>query len=175
MKLIALALTSLLLVTSCSSDEESAIRVVPTDCEIAGVISAFDEQVAGSQYVPTEWEPAEGTDLAAVYDAGGIACSYGIQEAEIGGTVLWAPASDELWAERSAQWQADGQTSIDLANIEEDAAFILQDGTAADEMHVWTINLLIDGLWIQIGATFLQTVDEAAGIIDAAIAATLSA
>ncbi len=174
MKLIALALTSLLLVTGCSSDEKTLSRIVPSECNIDAVVSAFNDQVEGSQYIPTEWEPAEGTDLAAIYDAGGIACSYGIQEAEVGGTVLWAPVDDDLWAERSAQWQASGQTAIDLANLDEDAAFILQEGTSADEMHVWTINILIDGIWIQIGATFLQTIDEASGIIDASIGATLS-
>jgi hypothetical protein len=94
--------------------------------------------------------------------------------AEVGGTVLCAPANDDLWAERSAQWQASGQTAIDLANLNEEAAFILQDGTATDEMHVWTVNILIDGIWIQIGATFLQAAEEASKIIDAAIAATVS-
>ena len=144
------------------------------NCEIESVIAAFEAQVSGSRYVPTDWEPAAGTDLAAVYDAGGIACSYGIQVAEVGGTVMWAPASDSLWVERSKIWQADGLTAIDLEGVDEQAAFILQDGTSADEMHLWKINLLIDGIWIQIGATFLQTVEEASGIIAAAVEATKS-
>ncbi len=173
MKIFALALTALLLISGCSNEESTLTRIVPSDCEFADVISAFDEQVTGAKYIPTQWEPAEGTDLAAVYDAGGIACSYGIQEAEVGGTIMWAPADkNELWAERAAQWQASGQTAIDLEGVDETAAFILQEGTSADEMHVWTINILNDGIWIQIGATFLQTVDEASAIIDAAIAAT---
>lgn len=171
MKRIVSLLLAALLLTSCSSESETK-RAVPTNCEIDDVIKAFDQQVAGSRYVPTDWQPAAGTDLAAVYDAGGIACSYGIQVAEVGGTVLWAPASDSLWAERSKIWQADGLTAIDLEGVEEQAAFILQDGTSADEMHVWKINLLIDGIWIQIGATFLQTVEEASGIIASAVEAT---
>jgi hypothetical protein len=36
-------------------------------------------------------------------------------------------------------------------------------------MHVWAINLLINDVWIQVGASFLQTVDEALPIIQAAI------
>ena len=64
-----------------------------------------------------------------------------------------------------------GETPIDLPGIEEVAAFILQDGTSADEMHVWRINLLIHGVWIQVGASFLQTLDEALPIIEASIAA----
>ena len=171
MKKFVIVLASLLIVTGCVSGDELT-RTVPRDCEIAKVVEAFDQQVAGSKFVPTDWEPMEGTDLKAVYDAGGIACSYGIQVAEVGGTVLWAPASDSLWAERSEIWQGDGMTAIDLAGVDEQAAFILQEGTSADEMHVWKINLLVDGIWIQVGATFLQTVDEAAGIIEAAVEAT---
>lgn len=167
--LITLAIT---LLAGCSATGTSVVQSVPGDCEIESVISAFDEQVTGSDYVPTDWQPGEGTDLKAAIDAGGIACSYGIQVAEVGGTILWAPASDELWESRSDQWKEYGQTPIDLEGFDEDAAFILQDGTSADEMHVWTINLLVDGIWIQVGATFLQTVEEASGIIEAAIEAT---
>lgn len=165
-------LLPLLLLVSCSNSSPSAEGSVPVTCEIPGVIAAFDEQVPGSKYVPTDWQPSAGTDLAAVYDAGGIACSYGIQVAEVGGTVMWAPASDSLWAERSKIWQADGLTAIDLVGVDEQAAFILQDGTSADEMHLWKINFLIDGIWIQIGATFLQTVEEASEIIASAVEAT---
>ncbi len=50
---------------------------------------------------------------------------------------------------------------------------LLQDGTSADEMHVWRINLLINGVWIQVGASFLQNLDEALPIIEAAITATV--
>ena len=178
MKVLAALFASALLLSGCSSeetsssDESTVTSTVPASCEIEGVISAFNEQVEGSAYVPTEWQPSEGTDLKAALSAGGIACSYGIQVAEVGGTILWAPSSDDLWAERSQDWIEFGQTEIDLEGFEEDAAFIKQEGTSADEMHVWTINLLIDGVWIQVGATFLQTVDEANPILEAAIAAT---
>lgn len=180
MKTLSALVASLLLLSGCSSagssssTEESVSRTVPQSCEVEGVIAAFDEQVEGSAYVPTEWQPSEGTDLAAALDAGGIVCSYGIQVAEVGGTVMWVPADDELWANRSTEWQGYGHIPVDLEGVEEDEAFILQEGTSADEMHVWMINFLIDGIWIQIGATFLQTVEEASGLIAAAIAATES-
>lgn len=178
MRLLATLLASALLLSGCSSEEtssseeETLARTVPALCEIDGVIAAFNEQVEGSAYIPTDWQPSEGTDLEAALSAGGIACSYGIQVAEVGGTILWAPSNEELWAERSQDWIEFGQTEIDLEGFEEDAAFIKQEGTSADEMHVWTINLLIDGVWIQVGATFLQTVEEANPILEAAIAAT---
>jgi hypothetical protein len=39
-------------------------------------------------------------------------------------------------------------------------------------MHVWRVNLLINEVWIQVGASFLQNLDEAIPIIKAAITAT---
>jgi hypothetical protein len=171
MKLLA-SLFALLLLAGCSSSEESVLRNSPFDCEIEGVISAFAAEVPGSDYIPTDWEPAAGTDLDAIYDAGGIACSYGIGEAEVGGTVMWANIDPDTWTERSIQWTSSGFTPIDLAGFDESAAFILKEGTSADEMHLWAINLLIDGVWIHIGATFLQDLQEANGIIAAAIEAT---
>lgn len=171
MKLFA-SLIALLLLAGCSSSEEGTFRSAPFDCDLDSVISAFAEQVPGSDYIPTDWEPADGTDLATIYDAGGIACSYGIGEAEVGGTVMWANIDSDTWTERSIQWISSGFTPIDLEGFDESAAFVLKEGTSADEMHVWVINLLIDGLWIHVGATFLQDVEEANGIIAAAIEAT---
>lgn len=72
------------------------------------VIGGSHEEIEGSAYVPAEWQPGEGTDLAAALDAGGIACSYGIQVAEVGGTIIWAPTDDELWETRSTEWQGFG-------------------------------------------------------------------
>jgi hypothetical protein len=47
---------------------------------------------------------------------------------------------------------------------------ILQEGSASGgEMHVWAINLLINDVWIQVGASFLQNVDEALPLVQAAI------
>jgi len=34
---------------------------------------------------------------------------------------------------------------------------------------VWTINVLIDGVWIQLNATFLQDLAAAQPLVDAAI------
>ena len=82
-----------------------------------------------------------------------------------------ASNSENVWDERKQAWINAGETPIDLPGIEETAAYILQDGTSADEMHVWRINLLINGVWIQVGASFLQNLDEALPIIKASIAA----
>ena len=144
---------------------------VPANCEISEVISEFNAQVPGSKFVPTDWQPSPDTDLDAAIKNQGIACTYGIQVAEIGGTILWASNSDNVWDQRKQSWIDAGETPIDLPGIDESAAYILQEGTSADEMHVWRVNLLIRGVWIQVGASFLQNIDEALPIIKASIAA----
>lgn len=179
MKRLSMAVCALLLLTACGDseakiDSESSDSVqvgqVPTTCELDGVNSAFATIIPPSKYIPTEWTPAEGTDLAAALNAGGIACSYGDADAEVGGTVIWAPAS--AWSEREKVWQSEGLESVDIPNIDETAAYKLPDGsTSADGMPAWRVNLLINGIWIQLGAAFIQSFDEAVPIINAAIQA----
>lgn len=179
MKLRMALFLSTVLLSGCSSPGtqitsdriDTVAGKVPRSCEIASVISEFSAQVPGSKFVPTDWQPSPDTDLAAALANQGIACTYGVQVAEVGGTILWASNSKNVWEERKQSWINAGETPIDLPGIEETSAFILEDGTSADEMHVWRINLLIRGVWIQVGASFLQNLDEALPIIRASIAA----
>ena len=173
MKKIALVLASLLLLTACGSDPEVTMAPelpsVPTDCTKTKVLAAFPERVPNPKFIDTEWEPAEGTDLYAAYNAGGIACSYGIQEAEVGATILWAPDNKVLFDELSPRWVEAGQKEVDLPGLDEEKAFVLTEGVEGEgEYHVWSINLLIDGAWIQVGATFFGSIDEAMPIVTAA-------
>ena len=173
MKKLAIILASLLLLTACSNDPESTtapqLPSVPSDCNKTKVLAAFPEKVPNPKYIDTEWEPSEGTDLYAAYNAGGIACSYGIQEAEIGATILWAPDNQILFNERSAEWIKSGQKELDLPDFDEEKAYVLTEGTEGQgEYHVWAINYLIDGVWIQVGATFFGSIDEAMPIVKAA-------
>jgi hypothetical protein len=47
---------------------------------------------------------------------------------------------------------------------------ILKEGsTSADEMHVWAVNLYIQGVWISVNASFLQNIEEAMPIVNAAV------
>ena len=176
MRKILLVAVSLILVVGCSSPTQEtsegkmAQLTPPVSCEQELVIQAFADQVEGSRYVPTDWQPSPGTDLYDIYEAGGIACTYGIQVAEVGGTVMWASNVDNLWDSKKTQWLEQGQVQIDLPGINETDAVILKEGsTSADEMHVWAINLLINDVWIHVGASFLQNVDEALPIIEAAV------
>jgi len=153
--IIALALVA------CGGDSTS----VPTECPQGDFLVAMNEYVDGSVFIDTPWEPAPDTDLAAAIDAGGVACSYGIQEAEVGATVLWSTA--EAFVSRRAQWQADGQVQVEVSGADE--AWALQE-TNGSETHVWVLNLLLDDVWIHIGATFLPDLESAGPLVDAAIA-----
>jgi hypothetical protein len=175
--IMALVLTSSL--SSCGqskiemggqTNEQAEVFKVPTDCNQQVVIDTFNKSVPGSRYVPTEWQPSPGTDLAAATDAGGIACTYGIQTAEVGATILWAPDKDGLWDQQAELWSDTTYDKFDIPGINEDDAYILRDDvTGADGAQIWQINLLISGVWIQIGASFIQTMEEATPFIQASI------
>lgn len=186
MKLRLIIVSSLLLLSACGSSKPVATnsaspspsvadRAVPTTCELPDVNAAFARVIPPSKYIPTEWKPAAGTDLFEAINAGGIACTYGDQDAEVGGTVIWALDKDGLWDARVKQWVADGMVRVDIPNIDEMDAYRLPDGsTSADGMPAWKVNLKIHGVWIQLGAAFIQSWDEATPIIRAAINSTRS-
>ena len=179
MNQVSVILCSLLLLSACGDSENqentettssSTVGILPATCELDEVNSAFATIIPPSKYIPTQWTPAEGTDLAAALNAGGIACTYGDQDAEVGGTVIWAPSS--AWTEREEVWKSEGMEPIDIPNFNETAAYKLPEGsTSADGMPAWRVNLLINGVWIQLGAAFIQSFDEAAPIINAAVQA----
>jgi len=172
-KKCALLLILSLLLASCSSQQEVAapeLPSVPSNCTDTKVLESILPRIAEANYIETEWEPAEGTDLYAAYNAGGIACTYGLQEAEVGATILWAPDNKSLFSELTPSWVGFGQKEIDLPGIEEDAAYYLSEGIKGQgEYHIWSINLLINGSWIQVGATFFNSLEDAIPVIKAAI------
>ena len=145
----------------CGGDATS----VPTACPQSEFLAAMNDYVEGPVFIDTPWEPAPDTDLAAALDAGGVACSYGIQEAEVGATVLWSTA--EAFVSRRAQWQADGQVQVEVSGADE--AWALQEANGS-ETHLWALNLLVGDTWIHIGATFLPDLESAGPLVDAAIA-----
>ena len=169
----ALFLIFSLLLASCSSQEEVAapeLPSVPSSCADTKVLASILPRIADAKYIETEWEPAEGTDLYAAYNAGGIACTYGLQEAEVGATILWAPDNKSLFSELTPNWVGFGQKEIDLPGIEEEAAYYLSEGIEGQgEYHIWSVNLLINGSWIQVGATFFNSLENAIPVIKAAI------
>ena len=82
----------------------------------------------------------------------------------------WAPDNKTLFSELTPNWIGFGQKEIDLPGIEEDAAYYLSEGIQGQgEYHIWSVNLLINGAWIQVGATFFNSLEDAIPVIKAAI------
>ena len=171
---IPLVVVLVLCLTSCAPKSNSfnldERKIVPSNCLTPQVLSSFPPTVIKPKYIETEWDPKEGTELYAAYNAGGIACAYGLQEAEVGATILWAPDNNTLFSELTPNWINSGQKRIDLPGIEEEAAYYLSEGIEGQgEYHIWSVNLLINGSWIQVGATFFNALEDAIPVIEAAI------
>jgi len=156
-----LVVTLIIALAACGGSNGS----VPSSCPQGAFLTAINEYVEGSMLIDTEWEPIPDTDLKSALEAGGVACSYGIQEAEVGATLMWAPATP-AFEERREKWKTDGQRQVDVAGVDEAWALEESNGT---EQFLWQLNLLIDDVWIHIGATFLRDVESAQPLVDAAI------
>jgi len=177
MKRLVLVFVSALFLTACSNVEDAVPETpsVPLFCDQTKVLEAFPERVANAKYIPTDWEPAEGTDLYAAYNAGGIACTYGIGEAEVGATILWAPDFEITFSEREKFWIEAGQKEVDLPGLDEEKAYYLSQGTEGEgEFIIWQLNVLANGYWVQVGATFLNSIEEAMPIVKAAFDSILT-
>lgn len=169
MKRVLTIFFAILLLAGCSTPENQKSYGVPKSCVDTKVLAAFPDSIPNPKFIDTPWEPAEGTDLYAALNNGGLACSYGIQEAEVGATILWAPNENDLFNTRAAEWTSSGQQPIDLPNLAEESAYVLTEGKEGEgEYHVWAMNFLINGVWIQINATFFGSIDAAMPIITAA-------
>ena len=121
-----LLLFTLLLLTACGTAKPTPTTTksptpvatkttyeVPNDCLKITILKSFPSDIKNPKFVDTNWSPAVGTDLAAVYSAG--------------------------------------------------------------EFHSWYTNLLIDGIWIQVGASYVQSVAQGMPLVKAAIQAIRSA
>ena len=166
-RVIPVVIASLFL-TSCSSSNEASNKTtyyVPGYCNETKVLKALPSSIPNAEVINTDWQPAEGTDLFAALNAGGLACSFGNQSAEIGATVLWAPDDDDaLFAERSKNWAKEGQTTVDIPGLDETSAY-----QRLDNGSVRTVNVLIQGFWIQVSATFTTKLDEMVPLVKAAL------
>lgn len=174
---VVVLLFSALFLTACSDVEDAVPETpsVPLFCDETKILDSFPEKVANAKYIPTEWEPSEGTDLYAAYNAGGIACTYGIGEAEVGATIIWAPDYGITFADREKFWKEAGQQEVDLPDFDEERAYFLSQGTEEQgEFIIWQLNVLKGGYWIQVGATFLGSIEEAMPIVKSAFDSILT-
>ena len=168
--LVALLIAATL-VTGCSRVTTKKELFVPTFCDRTKILSAMPSELKDAKWIDTPWQPAEGTDLYAALSQGGLACTYGLQEAEIGTTILWSPDDETVFAEQSIRWQKDGQRQIDLPNFDETKAYVRTEGTEGkSDYHVRAVNILYQGFWIQVNATFTDSVEKIMPLVKAAVA-----
>jgi len=143
---------------------------VPKDCQSTKVLAALQKDVRQAQYIDTPWQPSPGTELADFLNNGGIACSYGMQSAEVGITVNWVANATKLFSNRTSGWLAEGYEKIDIPNLMETEAYFLQkDQSPTNEFHQYHVKFLINGFWINLSATFGKTIEDGSGWIAAAV------
>jgi undecaprenyl-diphosphatase len=172
-------LVLVLLATGVISDEAKAGSTstvkptslsVPKDCLSTKVLSALQKDVRQAQFIDTPWQPAPGTELADFLNNGGIACSYGIQSAEVGITVDWVADGTSLFNNRVAGWISEGYQKIDIPNLTESQAYFFQkDQSPTNEFHQYRVNLLIDGFWISLSSSFGKTIEDSSDWLKAAV------
>jgi len=143
---------------------------VPKDCQSTKVLAALQKDVRQAQFIDTPWQPAPGTELADFLNNGGIACSYGMQSAEVGVTVDWVANGTALFNARSSGWLAEGYQKIDIPNLMESEAYFFQrDQSSTNEFSQYQVKFLINGFWINLSSTFGKTIEDGSGWIQAAV------
>jgi len=143
---------------------------VPKDCESTKVLAALQKDVRQAQFIDTPWEPAPGTELADFLNNGGIACSYGMQSAEVGITVDWVANGSAMFSNRTAGWLSEGYQKIDIPNLMESEAYFFQkDQSPTNEFSQYQVKFLINGFWINVSSSFGKTIEDGSGWIKAAV------
>lgn len=164
---LAIALTSCSHTQPTTRNPENQKLSAPSECSSLPVLTSIKKIVPEAVYIPTNWQPVEGTDLEAALVAGGIACTYGIESAEIGGTLIWAPADQSQWDKRKELWLAGDFQQSKIEGFSD--ALILKDGvTGVDGAPRWNAIVYLEGFWISANLSFVQSLDQAKPILDAA-------
>jgi len=157
-----------------SSSTTSAIYTVPQSCTATSILAAIKPVIKNAVFVDTKWQPAAGTELADFLNNKGIACSFGDAPAGIGVTVKWVSNAADLFTKREAEWTGAGHSKVDLAHVDESAAyFLFKPVGGKQEFQVWELNFLINGTWIAINASYLQDLASATPLINAALESAL--
>ncbi len=172
-------LVLVLLATGVISDEAKAGSTstvkptslsVPKDCLSTKVLAALQKDLRQAQFIEYAWEPAPGTELADFLNNGGIACTFGIQSAEVGISVDWVGDATSLFNNRVEGWISGGFQKIDIPNLSESEAYFFQrDQSPTNEFHQYRVNLLIDGFWISLGSSFGKTIEDSSEWLRAAV------
>jgi hypothetical protein len=80
-----------------------------------------------------------------------------------------------MYDKRITDWGQKGYVKVDLPNLDESSAYLLfKPVSATQEFHIWILNFLFHGVWIQVNATYVNDLNQAAPLINAALASLTS-
>ena len=157
-----------------SSSKATAVYATPKSCTDTTILATISPLIQDAKFIDTKWQPVAGTELADFLENHGIACSYGDARAAIGTTIKWVANATDLFTNRVSEWQSLNYQKVDLANVDESAAYFLyQPVGPKQEFQIWALNILINGTWIQINATYLTDLTGATSLISAALDSSL--
>lgn len=169
LKVITISMLFVSLLAGCGEVKTKSSAQIPESCEKTKMISALPADIRSqAKYIPTKWSVLPGTDLEQVIKEKGLACSYGIQNAEIGITVYWTSTDFPIFESRKDGWIKLGMKEATLSNG--DRSYVVEDNASLNaEVHSWAIEISHKNVWIHIGATYIYTLKDALPLIDAAI------
>ena len=157
-------------VSASSSAPPEARYSVPSSCQDSDMLAALSVYVPESKFIYTAWTPVPGTELEAVLSNGGIACTFGIQRAEIGISAMWVKDPSQSFSGRTLGWIKEGYVQVNIPSLNENSAFFLHKAqTATQEFHIWKVNLLFNGFWVQLSSSFGDTIKDNLPLLRAAI------
>lgn len=159
------------LLTSCGSTVANKVTPtakveLPTSCESASVFAEIKKEIPGSQFINTPWNPAPDSELFDVLKNGGLACSYGLQSAEIGVTVRWV--KDLGFYDRwSKEWMKSGYQVVNLSEYGlGQGYFLAKPQSATQEFNLWNLNFLQNRVWVSLSKTTPGDLSSARGLIE---------
>lgn len=143
---------------------------VPASCASTQMLGAVKATISNATVISTAWTPAAGTELADVLNDGGIACSYGVQSAEIGATTMWVENKAQVFEYRIPAWLNGGYHRVDIPGYPKARAYLLfKPQSPTQEFRIWQLEMLINGYWIRISTSSGDTAESNIGLITAAV------
>lgn len=123
--------------------------VPPKSCESTLLNKNIKEIDPAYSYIPTKWEPAEGTDLSLAYSSSGIGCTFGDLKSETGITILWGASSEADFKERVTYWLANSYNEVNIAGYS--LSLKLKDGEfSPDGKARRSIITFKEGNWVEL-------------------------
>jgi hypothetical protein len=175
MKKLAIFLIAPILVacssTSNTTPSKTAVSInIPISCPDSKVLAAVSSEINGAEFIDTKWTPAPETELADFLSNGGIACSFGISNAEIGATVRWVKDDKNNFEKWIPSWVKDGYEKVNLSEFGITEGYFLQKAQSdTQEFNIWILNFKTGGVWVSIGRTSGSSINDGKKLIDAVI------